>query len=696
MSSAFRALAQPFLDAGLLAPEDVFAVALTAPRWGEDDPERMLGLAFAVRAPRLGHAGVRLAHAKVGVDVERRRFEERYAEAATIDDDGETPEDVAAPGDEEIPWPDAARWEATTLGSPMVGSGDQVDRPFVCQQTSLGSLLLTRRMHREQEVVAAALRRRANLPVPDHARLTRLETTLATLFDRETDGEAARAVRLAASRRLAIVIGGPGTGKTFSVTRLLAAILEEERPERPLTIKLAAPTGKAAARMREAVREALGDEKHTLAAPLRVKTALQALEATTLHRLLGMRPDGSARHGPENPMSADVVVVDEVSMVDLVLMRHLVEAVHEEARLVLIGDRDQLASVEAGCVLADLVGHGTDGPLAASVLAFTRSHRFETAPDIALVAACLQSYPTSLEDVPEEKAARDRRAVDVMFHRAHASKETHPGARVTRLQELVAAGEDQAGRPSEAELDVLAQPYTQGFEKLVAAGEKVMLPGYAALLVRHRLPSGEFSSATHEATFQREVLDALESYRVLAVHRRGPLGVTGLDRALSRRVRELLHPGGHRDGRRHWVGRPILVTENAPDLGLMNGDVGVVLPTKAGAAAVFRHESPGEVRVVGLSRLPPHEGALAMTVHKAQGSQFERVALVLAGRPSPIQTRELIYTAVTRARNQIVWRGTERELSDALDRPVERASGLDALLRQEPSRQPSRTESTRR
>ncbi len=681
MSSEFCRRARPFLEAGLLAPEDVYAVALTAPRWGEGDPTRMLGLAFAVRAPRLGHAGVDLRQVKTRVDDERRWFEQRSVEATATDEEVDVSDDVATTVVPEVRWPEAASWAATTLASPMVGSPEQVDRPFVRQETPRGLLLLTRRMYREQELVAKALRGRAGLPVPEHARLARLEETIAALFPREPDGEAARAVRLAATRRLAIVIGGPGSGKTFSVTRLLAALLAEQRNGSPLAIRLAAPTGKAAARMREAIQEAIGDEEHRLEAPPQVRTTLQALEPTTIHRLLGMRPDGSARHGPENPVPADVVVIDEVSMVDLALMRHLIEAVGPEARLVLLGDRDQLASVEAGCVLADLVSSGTDSPLAASVLSFTSSHRFATAPDIALIAACLQSYATKLRDIPEDQAARDLCAVDVLVQRRHAHEETHPGDRIVRLGEPLPGGDGLRARPSEAQLDALAAPYLSGMDKLVGGGERGALPGYAGLLAKHRLPSGDFSSATREPEIQRAVLDALESYRVLAVHRRGPLGVAGLDRALARRVRDFLDPERRDNGRRHWVGRPILVTENALDIGLMNGDVGLVLPTKDGPAAVFRHERPDAVRVVALSRLPSHEGALAMTVHKAQGSQFERVALVLAGRPSPIQTRELVYTAVTRAKNQIAWLGTEDELTDALGRRVERASGLDALLR---------------
>ncbi len=644
MTGAFRELARPFLEAGVLRPADVHAVALTAPRFGEDEPVRMLGLAFAVRAPREGHAGVDLGTI-----------------ASVVDDEREVEPGQTAP---ELPWPDRRRWHALTLESPMVGAPETLDRPFVAQPTGKRSLLLTRRMFREQERVAVALRKRAEHPVPGPAQVTFLDARLAMLFPEDPAGEAARAVLRAAERSLAIIVGGPGTGKTFSITRLLAALLADRR-DPPFVIALAAPTGKAAVRMREAIREATDDRAEPrLEIDPRVRTALRDLEASTLHRLLGVRPDGSSRHHEGNPLPADVVVVDEVSMVDLTQMRRLLEAVQPDARLVLLGDRDQLASVEAGCVLADIVGAGSPAkPLASSVQRFTRSHRFASAPDIALVAACLQSYATAMEGVPEGEQARLDCAVDVLAGRRHAPNETLPDQRVVPLGEPEVDDRGRA-RPTDAQLRALVQPY---------------LDGYVALLEPHRLSSGRFDDGSQDPGFQREVLGALDRYRVLAVHRRGPLGVAGLERALEPVIRARLDAS--HDGRRHWIGRPILVTENAYDLGLMNGDVGLVLPTPDGATAVFPDERAGQIRKIALSRLPSHQGALAMTVHKAQGSQFDRVALVLAGRRSSIETRELVYTGVTRARHWLSWLGREDELRQALEHRVQRASGLGALLR---------------
>jgi exodeoxyribonuclease V alpha subunit len=584
----------------------------------------------------------------------------------------------------------------------MVGGPGDRRLPFAQQGVGSRTLLLTRRMYREQERLAEALRARAARAIDAAGSIDDLDRKLERLFPGDSKQESAEAVRLAAERHLAVIIGGPGTGKTFSVSRLLGALVTPESlapagngsAKRPLAIALAAPTGKAAARMREALREATApDADPKLEVDDEVRTFLLNLPSQTLHRLLGVRPDGSCRHHRENPIPADVVVVDEVSMVNLALMRQLVEAVRPEARLVLLGDRDQLASVEAGCVLADLVDAGASGALAHNIRSFTISRRFSGAPDIGLVAACLQSYETAHKDVPKGPAAGPERldlAVRVLAGRAHASAETAGTARAAAASgapssapcRITALGEPErpargAARPSAEQLDELLKPYLDGFKLFEAEGFRPV-EGYAALLRRYRTRARGWKEL-HDPAAQRAVLEAFERYRVLAVHRRGPLGVSGLERALAAKVRAFLH-GESGVGARYWIGRPILVTENAYDVRLMNGDVGLVLPTPDGLAAVFLSEDAGGVHAVATSRLPPHEGALAMTVHKSQGSQFERVALVLAGRPSPIQTRELVYTGVTRAKNQLAWLGGEAELRAALDRPVERASGLGALL----------------
>ncbi len=661
-NAAFERRVAAFVAAGVLADEDVFVVDAVAPRFGEFDPDVLLGLAFAVRAPRAGHAGVNLI-----------RVREHIEEAA---------------GADAMSWPDdLAAWQALVLASSMVGVvGSGADgaraagRPFTAQTVASGTLLLTRRMFVEQERVADALHKRAVSIDPGFD----VEAGLTRVFAGDTTSEAANAVRVAATSRLAVITGGPGTGKTFSIKRLLALLIENESPERPLRIELAAPTGKAGVRMAEAMREGLNE----LAASERVKDRLKSLVPWTLHRLLGVRPDGSTRHHTKNPLAADVVVVDEVSMVDLAMMGTLLFALAPDTRLVLLGDKDQLASVEAGSVLADLVRSVAGGEMSERVVSFTRSRRFESAPDIASVASGLQK--ADADGIAE--------ALAILCGRAHAPNETltdrirhlgspvFPQAPVTPATKVGDEKPIDAGpaAPSARQRDQLAAPYCG--EVFVDGG--VVRLGYAALIGEVLARDGVKAELLREPAFQRELLLALDRYRVLAVHRRGPLGVSGIERDISERVRKFLEQKANRampGTGGHWLGRPLLVTQNAYDVGLMNGDVGLVLPSpspsEAGLVAVFPGGGADAApKVVSLSRLPPHEGALAMTVHKSQGSQFDRVAIVLAGRASPIQKRELIYTAITRAKVRVDWLGSEDELETALRDGVVRTSGLAELL----------------
>jgi exodeoxyribonuclease V alpha subunit len=681
MSEAFLRASRPFLEAGILAEVDVRSVALAAPRFGEADVRRMLGLAFAVRAPRHGHAGVVLSEVR-----------------ARLDDDGlaraSKSSAMTAAG---LDWPEPRGWEAAVARSPMVGGADDHERPFALQTFDDGQppLLLTRRMYAEQSRVAAALAAFASEPSPP---LTLdgepgVEALMQRFFPDSPEGEAARAVRTCLERRCTVIVGGPGTGKTFSISRLLGA-LSAARPDAPPRIALAAPTGKAAARMREAIAETLAPDAATpLPIDATTREQLAALPALTLHRLLGIRPDGTPRANAARPLPYELVVVDEVSMVDLALMRKLLEAIGPTTRLVLLGDRDQLASVEAGCVLADVVGSEA-GPLAPMIVRFTKSRRFASAPDIALVAACLQSQVTPSAEVPSIEDARLACATAVMEGALHASAERHPHARIERLGAPAILRPGRPPAPSEAQLDALARPYLEGVDALLLDGTVRRLPSPYALLAAHLAATEHGAPAAISAGFARTLLAAFDHYRVLAVHRRGPLGVGALDRAIGQRVRATL-PGidesferatspaaseRGEEGSEVWPGRPILVTENAPEVGLANGDVGMYLPSDEGLVAFFPHEKPGEVRKVGRTRLPAHQGAFAMTVHKSQGSQFDAVALVLAGRSSPIETRELVYTGITRAKGSLRWLGSAEELRAALGRRVERASGLAPLI----------------
>lgn len=634
----FFALARPFLEAGALTHAEVEAVALVAPRFHETNVEALLGLAFVAAAPRLGHVVISLPDApRLWAAAARTGYARsaRETDRESLSED----EDSAA-----LPWPsDLAAWHATTLASSLVGAR----KPFVAVPHSSGvPRLATHRRDAEEHAVATLMLARAARPQTPPAAIDEL---LHGLFGADAHGEAANAVRLASANSLAIVTGGPGTGKTFSITRLLAALALSETEKDPLVVRLAAPTGKAAARMGEAIAEGLRSVE--LPNPLRER--LGSLKAETIHRLVGLRPNGTVRHNAANPLRASLVVVDEASMVDLSLMRTLLHALPDHARLVLLGDPDQLASVEAGAVLGDLVR----SPLLAPCrMHFTTSRRFGTAPTLAACAHALQTRDDAgdaqtVQTVQTAQMAQTSRAVAYLMGKAHAAGETE-FERLRWLGEACGA----RGFVNREQLDALVAPYRTTFLATLRA----------------------LSDSPSESDLVG-VLESLDEYRVLAVHRRGPLSVATLEAAMERELLGPVDADTGREGRlRH--GLAVLVTANDAESNLANGDVGIALRINGVLTCIFAGDSASQVRRVAPARMPSFDGAFAMTIHKSQGSQFRHVAMVLAGRPSPIQTRELVYTALTRAKESVRWVGSERELELALATRTERVSSLGTRL----------------
>ena len=631
-----------FIAAGVVSSPQLAVLDALAPRYGwADQPDLLLALALALRAPSTGHVGVDLT-----------RLPEHIQE--------EGPDPEAA-----LTWPpDRAAWAREVQANPAVGGPDEHHTPFTWQPTRQGGLLMSRRMWEEQRLLAEALEALAQatpaLTVPE----PQLTDLLHRVYPQRDAQEARAAARVVASRGLAVITGGPGTGKTWGLKRILAVLLHTALQRgRPLSIELAAPTGKAAVRMGEAMTEALDDLVHAELHP-GVVPALEGLEPRTLHRLLGGLPHQPHRyrHGAHLALAADVVVVDEASMVDLVLMRHLAQAMRPTSRLVLLGDRDQLASVEAGTVLADMVGmpEGSSRALAGSIAHLSRSFRFEKATHVAAIAQALQ-------------AGRPQQATQLLCGGPPPATDDPRSQRVHWLPDPG----DVAVLPDRVARD-LARPWlapaVQDFRH--DQGQLLPpLPGYAWLL-RQELSTGP---CIDDPVRQRALLDALGRYRVLTAHRRGSRGVQGLNHLLAARVRSYL--GRVPSQGAHWVGRPVLVTANAYEVDLRNGDVGLVLPTGPDELRVVFPVGRDEVRALPLARLPAHQAAFAMTVHKSQGSQHHRVALVLPARAgSPILTRELVYTGITRAQWTLTWLGGREVLTDALQRTIQRASGLGELL----------------
>ncbi|MEY1660779.1 exodeoxyribonuclease V subunit alpha [Isoalcanivorax beigongshangi] len=437
-------------------------------------------------------------------------------------------------------------------------------------------------------------------------------------------------------RPFAVITGGPGTGKTWTVARLLALRLLTARALDPHAslprIRLAAPTGKAAARLTESLQASLAE----LALPEDIRAALPS-EAVTLHRLLGIGRDGRPRHNAQHPLLVDQVVVDEASMVDLGLMTQLLRALPADAGVCLVGDRDQLASVEAGAVLADLCRLATGA----------------YSPDYAARLAA--------EGLPVPAAAqRPEQDLVVRLTRVHRFGER------SGIAELATALREQ----DDTALAALRQAPPADLGWLPAQRPEVLQQALAALR-----PVVQVAA---EGADPAAVLAAFGRFRVLCALRRGPWGVEQFNQELVRALRQ----GGLAAG--EWYpGRAVLLTRNDWALGLFNGDAGITVRDPAdGSLKVAFATLDGAVRLVAPVRLPSHEEAWAMTIHKSQGSEFEQVLVVLPDQDSPLLTRELLYTAVTRARRRLQVAGPAGLLAQAARREVQRQSGLaERLLR---------------
>lgn len=694
-NAKFAALAEPFLEAGLLAASDVHVVdrlAALAGLDGDDAPEALLGLAFAMRAPRAGHTGVDLE--TVATSAVSERPPRRAGEPAVV-----------------LPWPAPREWAATTLARAEARGLVGPDGPF----RSTGSILQPARMANYERRLASALVARAGMVPGAEHQAASLRAGVDRLFHPGPKSAGQRlAGVIAALSRTTVISGGPGTGKTTTVRALL--LLLRGLGDTPPRVALAAPTGKAAARMRESL---LADLPASVTPE---ETAwLEGLTATTLHRLLGWQPRSPSRfrHGPEQRLPHDIVIVDESSMVDIAMMCKLVEAVRDDARLVLLGDANQLASVEAGSVLADLtslageagsrlgpaacaaveaaLGAGSaahlvddEAPLlASSMVNFTRAFRFKNpvlAKAIAALAEASQlpvGSPAIAERLDEACAlltpAQPTTQLDqgtvvgTMAFFEHTARVAGPRTepRPPAAAPLPPAPRGR-GRPkpgSEAQLPLFVPPSSPGTPVRLGVAAAVL----EEIVDAYRRCLRPLRERPQDEGHQRATLAALDGMRVLCAHRAGPFGVSGLNAAIFDGL-----SGGKTSKPEQWTGRLVMVRENDYEHDLWNGDVGVVSRGPKGPVVLFLR--PDHVKSVRLGAMPAHETAFAMTIHKSQGSQFDHVYVVLPPEETPLLTRELIYTAVSRAKSSLTLCGDRALLRAAIDRRINRASGLRELL----------------
>ncbi|KND55121.1 Exodeoxyribonuclease V alpha chain [Candidatus Paraburkholderia kirkii] len=492
--------------------------------------------------------------------------------------------------------------------------------------------------------------------------------------------------------RLTIVSGGPGTGKTTTVVGVLACLLDAD-PD--LRIALAAPTGKAAQRIQEALIERADKLPPELAGRL-PRTSF------TLQRLLGVQADGRFRHHRDNPLPYDVIVVDEASMIDVALAAHLLEAVAPTSRLVMLGDKDQLSAVEAGAVFAELSAapsfSRTGVARIASALAID-ARRLEAAlpraeaprratprpsgePQLGLFDAAPVDDPEDhgerFDPLPEdwsEHAASTKPALTDCVVWLQKNYRFGLDSDIGRLSIAIRNGDDKTA------LDAL-DPSGERAAVLFDDGDVALSERTLARLARGFAPYAEaLASALDGAqSGHAQLFDALNRFRVLCATRRGWRGVDEVNARIAAKVREQAGIALAL-GAQWFAGRPVIVTRNDYALGLFNGDIGIALPGADGLLRVAFRMADGALRYVSPAALPPHDTAFALTVHKSQGSEFEHAALVLPGAFVRVLSRELVYTAITRAKRKVDVIGSAAIFAQTVREPTRRDSGLAARMR---------------
>lgn len=536
-------------------------------------------------------------------------------------------------------WPPIADIRTLLLASDLVGTPDAPGNlPLILDEEN--RLYLHRYFAYERALARRILAFKTAKPIETAAAASSLDHFFGKADPSTADWQRIAAA-LAIRGRLTIISGGPGTGKTTTVANILACLLAQNPDER---IMLAAPTGKAAMRMLEAIRA------QTVRFPAEMQSKMP-LEAFTLHRLLGMTSRfGVFRYHAGNPLLLDTLVVDEASMTDLAMASRLFDALPSHARLIMLGDKDQLSAVEAGAVFSEL---SADPSLTLSCVADLADMTGIVAK--AIVPSVMLS-PTGLSDTTVWLTQNFRFAADSGISRLALA------IRDGKVMDATNALE----KAPDGSITWLSRDVSSTLPKTVST---FLHKNYAAYL----------ETVTKTPDNKAAVFAAFERFRVLCATREGAYGVSAINTLMGTHCQSRMDVSP----RETWyIGRPVMVMENDYVLRLFNGDIGIVLPDKNGAPMVYFPSDAGEFRAISPVRLPEHETAFAMTVHKSQGSEFESLLILMPPHSGPLITRELLYTAVTRARNHVSLVCSEEVLESGILTSVKKHSGLLTRLAQ--------------
>lgn len=604
------------LESETFSPMDRHFAGLMQKFSGGDCPELVLAAALVSRRLAEGHSCLSLDEF-VG-----KTFPESSAE-------------INSP----FKFPPRDKWEKLLRAAQVVGQ-PQEEKPLILDDA--GRLYLHRYWRYERLVADEILKRSGQIPFALDAKT--VAASLMKLFP----GTAEKinwqkvAAFAAVRQRFSVITGGPGTGKTWTVARLLALLLEQPGGEN-LRVKLAAPTGKAAARLQEALAHALVG----LACSETVKARLQAKDlTTTIHRLLGTIPQSvKFRHDADNPLPVDVLVVDEASMVSLALMAKLLAALKPDARLVLVGDQDQLPPVDAGNVLGDLCR-------AAAINSFSETFQSD--------------YESCGGEKLDGKISSDEKLTDTVIQ---LGKNFRSGEMISINEISISVNDGDADKA----MELLRHSGTAALAWEPLPMAKLLKAALRDAIVSH------YGKMLKSAT-PAEAIAALGKFRILCAVREGAFGTENINRLAEEILAEAGFIATDKIKFGSYAGKPLMVTANNYALKLFNGDTGVVW-WDGGNPLIYFPDETGGIRAVARERLPEHESVFALTIHKSQGSEFDHVLLVLPDKTSPVLTRQLFYTGLTRARKSVRILAPETILRATITTPLQRKSGLTDALR---------------